>query len=281
MTIQDNSSKLQTPMSNNGLRLYLMENIAEFLCHYWENRLPKVDFASFFSKIAKVTLIQICRHVGTNNLLCASKKNEIICSIEKLAKPLFYSINQGELNQFSFLCAKSFIAALSVNNIKTIKRRFYQPTLKDNLETIIRKELIFGANPANALQVAAKSMLFESKKKQALREQSQWSLQKNDIKKIMNNLKGKNTSVFSKLIRKSLIFTKEFLEPKMGLALYQVFRPVGFGDKNNALLLVEVSSSIAAHEFSFRKPELIATIKKVPGFENVQKIRLIPVTRPC
>jgi hypothetical protein len=77
------------------------------------------------------------------------------------------------------------------------------------------------------------------------------------------------------LLRRAARFGDDVLRPALGEDLWALCRPVGFADKNEAKLLVEVRASVFAQEVSLRKAELLHRIQRVRGFESVNDVRFV------
>lgn len=75
------------------------------------------------------------------------------------------------------------------------------------------------------------------------------------------------------LLRKAARFSEKTLRPALGEELWGLCRPVGFADPRYRVLIVQVTSSVLAHEVSLRKRELLHRLQAVPGFEEVRDVR--------
>lgn len=83
------------------------------------------------------------------------------------------------------------------------------------------------------------------------------------------------SSALPGLLRRAARFTEKALRPLLGEELWGLCRPVGFADGRATRVLVEVRSSALAHEVSLRKQELIARLRRAPGFEGVRDVRFL------
>jgi hypothetical protein len=101
-------------------------------------------------------------------------------------------------------------------------------------------------------------------------------LPRNDVR---NRIVGaaKNTA-FGDALRKAARFGEEVVRPAIGEELWALGRPVGFSDKSEVRVLVEVVSSAHAQEIQMRSQELVFALRKIPGFERIAGIKVIVVS---
>jgi hypothetical protein len=101
-------------------------------------------------------------------------------------------------------------------------------------------------------------------------------LPKNDVRaKMAAAATGARTSPFGDVLRKAARFSEELLRPMLGDELWELGRPVGFSDKAESRVVIEVTSSVRAHEIKLRSLELLERLRHVPGFESVQSMELV------
>lgn len=81
------------------------------------------------------------------------------------------------------------------------------------------------------------------------------------------------------VLRQVARFSDEFLRPALGEEIWALCRPVGFSDKAQRRVLLEVRSSMAAHEVQLRSREIVVRIRKVPGFEKIEGTKIVVVER--
>lgn len=76
-----------------------------------------------------------------------------------------------------------------------------------------------------------------------------------------------------------LSFDAAGIEQKLGREFSSKCKPIGFADNQKKILLVEVSSPLAAQEIAFSKTLLISRLKKIAGFESISDLRFKIVPR--
>lgn len=75
------------------------------------------------------------------------------------------------------------------------------------------------------------------------------------------------------LLRRVARFSEAVLRPGIGDDLWALCRPVGFADKAETRVLVEVLGSVFAQEVALRKNELLHRLRLVDGFALVKDVR--------
>lgn len=78
-------------------------------------------------------------------------------------------------------------------------------------------------------------------------------------------------------LRQAARFSEELVRPALGEELWTIARPVGFADKAETRVLVEVRSSLAAHEVQLRSQELAHRLRSLPGFRDVKSIKIVVI----
>ncbi len=98
-------------------------------------------------------------------------------------------------------------------------------------------------------------------------------LPKNDLRaKIANTTKG---SPFGAALQQAARFAEEVIRDAIGEELWALARPVGFADRAETRVVVEVTSSAAAHEAQLRTRELVGTLRTLPGMGRVKSIKVL------
>lgn len=100
-------------------------------------------------------------------------------------------------------------------------------------------------------------------------------LPKNDIR--MRIAEASNNTLFGQALRQAARFSEELLRPVLGEDIWAIGRPVGFSDKKETRVLVEVKSALLAHEMQLRSQELVHRLQAVKGFEGVVGVKLVVV----
>jgi hypothetical protein len=78
-------------------------------------------------------------------------------------------------------------------------------------------------------------------------------------------------------LRLAARFSEELVRPAIGEELWSLARPVGFADKAETKVLVEVRSALTAHEVQLRSQELAHRLRALPGFARVQGVKIVVV----
>lgn len=100
-------------------------------------------------------------------------------------------------------------------------------------------------------------------------------LPKNDLRaKIAATGKG---SPFGEALKQAARFAEEHVRDALGEELWALARPVGFADRAETRVILEVGSSAAAHEAQLRQREFVGTLRTLPGLEKVKAIKVLVV----
>lgn len=103
-------------------------------------------------------------------------------------------------------------------------------------------------------------------------------LPKNDLRaRIAGTAAG---TPFGAALQQAARFAEEVVRGALGEELWALARPVGFADRAETRVLVEVASSAAAHEAQLRSREIVATLRTLPGLARVKGIRVQLATEP-
>ncbi|MFZ9886677.1 MAG: DciA family protein [Myxococcota bacterium] len=84
-------------------------------------------------------------------------------------------------------------------------------------------------------------------------------------------------SALPAVLRKAARFSEKALRPVLGEELWGLCRPVGFADRHERVVIVQVPNAAAAHEVQLRKRELLHRLCAVPGHERVREVRFAVV----
>lgn len=100
-------------------------------------------------------------------------------------------------------------------------------------------------------------------------------LPRNDLRaKIAATGKG---SPFGEALKQAARFAEEHVRDALGEELWALARPVGFADRAETRVLLEVASSAAAHEAQLRQREYVGTLRTLPGLEKVKAVKVLVV----
>jgi hypothetical protein len=78
-------------------------------------------------------------------------------------------------------------------------------------------------------------------------------------------------------LRLAARFSEEIVRPAIGEELWSMARPVGFNDKAETRVIVEVKSALAAHEVQLRSRELLHRLQAIPGFQQLKGVKIVIV----
>jgi hypothetical protein len=90
---------------------------------------------------------------------------------------------------------------------------------------------------------------------------------------------AQSTGAVGDVLRDAALFLPATLRRALGEELWGLCRILGFADVRRTRVLIGVSSSSVAQEVAMRKPDLLARLRLVPGFERVRDVRF-EVTGP-
>ena len=79
------------------------------------------------------------------------------------------------------------------------------------------------------------------------------------------------------VLRQAARFSEDLIRPAVGEELWSICRPVGFADKAETRVIVEVRSTTLAHETQLRSQELVHKLKKLAPFAQLTGIKLVVV----
>lgn len=92
-----------------------------------------------------------------------------------------------------------------------------------------------------------------------------------------------NGTALGGVLRQAARFAEEVVRPVIGEELWALCRPVGFADKAETRVLVEVRSAMVAHEVQLRSQELVHRLQLLTPFARLQGVKLVvvePAARP-
>jgi hypothetical protein len=75
------------------------------------------------------------------------------------------------------------------------------------------------------------------------------------------------------LFEKALPFAPHLWQQALGENLSSWIKPLGFADRHEQVVLIEVDSAARAHDLSFYKADLLYRIRTIPGLTNVRDFR--------
>lgn len=239
------------------------------------------ELSEAWKQAPSLTLMHLSRPGWPAEFLTKDHKALIGFELQKLAKELFYSNDMKSLLKF----AQNAIGL--VLNYASKKSKTHVE--KQALASLIRVEQLEGQTDQASAARAAARYLNNKKKEQAgksyvkpdpgnrllellsLSKSMGAELPKQDIRGLIL----KNS--LADLLKKASCFSPDVLSAALGEDFSKVLKPVGFTDKAQKVVLIEVRSSSVAHEMSFRKPEILRRLRQLKEFEQVTDIRFSTV----
>lgn len=224
-----------------------------------------------------LTLMHLSRPGWPAEFLTRDHKALIGFELQKLAQELFYSSDMKSLLKF----AQNAIGLVLRYGSKKSKTQVE----KQRLAGLIKVEQLDGQTDQVAASRAAARYLNNKKREQigksyvqpdpnnrllellSLPKSMGAELPKQDIRALIL----KNS--LADLLKKASCFSPDVLKTVLGEDFSRHLKPVGFTDKAQKTVLIEVKSSSIAHEMSFRKPEILRRLRQLKEFEQVTDIR--------
>ena len=269
-------------MSNN-------DNFHKEQTHYLKTKLIE-----HFRKNNSQNIVTDSFNIAINHLFLLSGKDTSI--IEKTL--LFYA---HKLKNSNFLPAIQNFASETITLAQ--KYHFFEsrmPTKNKNLKNVVSntiKTLLKEGYSEHSASNKAAFMMYKKQQQQnnKIREQillkthplkdnltcllSEKKYPKEDIKQKLLNLTSKpdaakkGQGMLYGLLTKAQAFCDSNIHTLLGDELFFLCRPLGFVDKNDSLLLVEVNNSSSLYALTYRKLEIINLLKKDTAFSKVKNIR--------
>lgn len=100
-------------------------------------------------------------------------------------------------------------------------------------------------------------------------------LPRNDVR--MRIAEAAEGTAFGHALRQAARFSEELLRPALGEDIWALGKPVGFSDKKETRVIVEVKSAMLGHEMQLRSQELLRRLQRLSGFEKITGIKLVVV----
>lgn len=212
--------------------------------------------------------------------------------VRQLSDSLALAQDKAQMARFSHQVAMSLLKLLPSHQLAILLQGQKKVTAA-KLEELIKNELDAGASDEEAARHAGARFFKENQKLMgrhitikarknahffdilSLPPVKKAQLPKEDIRShLFHYLNGsENKNSLSNVLSKALPFQSELLLELLGADLFKLAQPVGYADKNERILLLEVASSAQAHLLTFRKGEYLARLKKHESFKKLQSIR--------
>lgn len=261
---------------------------------YYEQIQPlKAKLIEHFKK-NDVSLVKDAANIAFYHFRAQNHKNAIIfkkallCEAYKLKLP-FTNLS---INEFSMQVIDIAIRY----QIFTIDNYFNDNQLKKNARSTITWLLNEGYPQNNVAQKAALILHKKRKKlhnsyineeflekhplKNILSLPSKEALAKEDIRYKLLHLKNSthikdNKNKLYQVLAKASAFCVSNIHKLLGDELFSLCRPLGFVDKNETLVLIEVVNSTILYKLTYRKLEIINLLKKDDAFSNAKNIKFV------
>lgn len=251
---------------------------------------------SSFEKAVFDTLFFLCRPGWPGDTLTEPLKKEAMNKLLHAGQALYYSKSDDTLRLFAKNASKIVVSLMppkkitaekstklsQINDISTLIKATHLETFEDK-KTAVAKAVFRMYHSGKPKKSSSTVPTLEANNPLrivlGLPKSQKIALPNSDMRTIiLKCTKGnskKNEVPLMSLLQKAAPFSPRILQSIMSVDLYKRFKPVGYFDQKCQIILVEVTSSSDAYELTFRKAELLKTLKVVPGFENITDIRSI------
>lgn len=203
------------------------------------------------------------------------------------------NLNHLSIRYFAKECLES---AYKTNLLQEPKRTLDpQKALKRRAYKEIQGAIALGYSDESALNRAAHQLIKDKKKREFMEKRAKMAedhplslalsalnscdnrLAKEDIRNHFLNLKRKTSSpeegkLFG-LLKKAQAFSAAHMHSLLGDELFFLCKPLGFLDRLDQTLLVEVPTSAHLHALTYRKLEVLMALKKDDTFRFAKNIR--------
>lgn len=246
------------------------------------------------SQIVNLVFNDQTRAPWPGSLLSKAKKENWRQFVEKKAKIFIYAHTPEALSEFVSKVSSQLLRELSATQISSALLN-NETARNTQIEHIIRQE--FFANSSAQDMISRSIQRYFKEDARARRSQTEIKIHENDplrdllgiprigrpmlpfedikvhMARFLKNaspLKSNSSSVPNFLL--TSCFESASIETLIGKEFSKHCQPVGFADRQQKILLINVYSSIAAHEISLSKALLISRLKKAKGFEQLTDI---------
>lgn len=239
------------------------------------------ELSEAWKKAPELTLMHLSRPGWPAEFLTREQKALVFIGLEKLSKELFYSNDMKSLLRF----AQNAVALV----LKYGPQKSKTHIEKNRLAGLIKSEQYDGQSDQVAVARAAARYINTKRREQAgksyvpadpnnrlleilsLPKSMGTELPKQDIRGLIL----KNS--LAELLKQASCFSPDVLKGVLGEDFAKVLKPVGFTDKAQKTILIEVKSAAIAHEMTFRKPEILRRLRRLKEFELVTDVRFTSV----
>lgn len=240
----------------------------------------------------------LCRPGWIGHKIPGERHEELFKQLHSLVEPLNFSNDTKARYTFAEKAAEIVVNS-ALNQYGEINRECQaeQTAKYPGLEEMLKAELQLSSNPNEAVARAAYK-LFKLRKQKASRyaktylpegdplrkilglpEKKAVDLPDYDIRRYMlkRPYKAKNqngVSVYD-LLQRAAPFSADVLIDALGKDLYYRYKPVGYADRFNKIVSIQVASSASAYEFNFYKAEIMLRLKTIKNFESITGLHLV------
>ncbi|MBN4077384.1 DUF721 domain-containing protein [Sulfobacillus acidophilus] len=252
-----------------------------------------IDEAAQFA--VKVAYSSICRPGWPGYLLSIELKKEFKKELSSYATVLSYEKNFALIDGFAVKAVSTAMSKIPKNHLMGYLNQGRGTQIQTKtIEGFLLNEL----KEIDDAKIAAKRAFYKFKKSQGMLKKhyiNTNSLRNDPLSSILSIPKSANVEIpkydirvhllasmnssFGNLLRKAAPFAETNMRRILGNELYNKGKPVGFADKNERTLLIEVKSPGHAQLMSFRKTEILQKLKKSKNFQSILDIRFT-VSKP-
>lgn len=240
------------------------------------------------SLINDATYIAFYHFRAINHKNAAIFKKAILAQAYKLKLPL----NLNSINNFASEVVQIALRYEIINNMKNIS----DSELRKNVRSTVARLIDEGCSEETIVNRTA-FILHKKRKKLFNSYVNQESLDKHPLKNILSlssnevlskedvryklfhlknsqNKKDSNNK-FYQVLAKASSFCAANIHNLLGDELFSFCTPLGFVDKNETVILIQVINSTVLYKLTYRKLEIINLLKKDAIFSNVKNIKFV------
>lgn len=255
-----------------------MDDATRVLLHVLKSHFEQSQtLAEAWQEAPRVAMTHISRPGWPGSELRLEQKKLIEQQLRKFSEPYVYSNELKSLLRFAQQ-AVALVVKLTQNKSETELQ-------KQRLVGLIKSEQMEGqTGDVAAARAAARFMQIKRREQRgktyvgpdkdnrlleilSLPKSIGAELPKQDIRGII--LK----SSLADLLKQASCFSPDVLKSILGDELYRQVKPIGFADRMQKIILIQVPSASVAHEMSFRKMELLMRLHQLKEFSDVSDIR--------
>ncbi len=243
---------------------------------------------------AEIAMVQLMRPGGPAKKLGVTQRAGLRDVVTRFARAIHDLTQPRELLQFARNCSDAAWTLATTprhpgarmdeavdGSLRTLARAalYAEATRAKDSEDHVRRAVARAVRERKKSRGVAKLPLDDGDPLRALLDvpaRGKVALPRNDVR--MRIAGAARNTPFGEVLRRAARFSEEVVRPAVGEELWSLCRPVGFADRAETRVLVEVRSTLLAHEVQLRSQELVHRLKKVPSFASVGAVKIVVVT---